>query len=285
MNLATTRNWKAIVRWIAPLVGLVIFIYLCNRIGLANILQPLGKLNLPTLGIVFCIAFVCIVLRAYRWFLFLGRTRDFLKFPEILRYHFVGIYFGFITPGKIGEHGKAVYVNRRCPGLLENLFSTFIDRYVELLGFILVSMTVISYFLFQETDQSLISTFFWWEVGLLVVLLLSWGMSTHLFSLLSILAESMGFSTVADKFTRLRVIMRSIQWRTITLAMLLTLVFWTMQFVMYIIVAKDLDILLAPVIICLGATLAILTVILPASVGGLGTREAALVYVFVSFGG
>ena len=101
-------------------------------------------------------------------------------------------------------------------------------------------MTVISYFLFQETDQSLISTFFWWEVGLLVVLLLSWGMSTHLFSLLSILAESMGFSTVADKFTRLRVIMRSIQWRTITLAMLLTLVFWTMQFVMYIIVAKDL---------------------------------------------
>jgi uncharacterized protein (TIRG00374 family) len=242
-------------------------------------------MDVSTALVVLGIASIGLCVRAYRWSILLHREDTRIRLRHVLSAHLIGVFFGMLTPGKIGEHSKGVYVCKHYPGMLKNLFSTVVDRYIELLGFLVVSAVIIGRFVVvQQGADALFNYYFWGTVGFFCLLLFGWPMSRPGLLVLGRFASGLGLHGITDKLERIRDFINGISTRALTACFTLTVLFWALQIIVYSLVARGLGIPLGPVEIGLSAILAVLAVMLPISVGGLGTREAALVYVFRFFG-
>ena len=56
---------------------------------------------------------VLLVLRTWRWNLLLGSVGIVLPFPETLKVLIIGNFYGLVTPGRIGELGRAYHLNEK----------------------------------------------------------------------------------------------------------------------------------------------------------------------------
>lgn len=275
----------SLLNWFLRLAGIGLFAVILSRSNVSGIASNLKNMDMSYALTVLVLVSIGACIRAYRWTILMQHDIK-IKFRHVLRSYFIGIFIGMLTPARIGEYSKAVYISRHYPGMFKNLLSALVDRYIELLGFLIVSGVIVGQFIAQprEGDSQLFSYYLWGVVGFFCLLVAGWLLLRPITLLCRKVAASFGLHGTAEKFEQIMVFIKRVSPLTLLVSLILTFFFWLVFMLMYILIARGLDIHLEPVQICFSAVLATLTVMLPISIGGIGTREAALVYVFKLFG-
>lgn len=268
--------------WALRLAGIAIFLFIIGRSDVPSIIESLRDMDITIAVLVLFIALATTSIRAYRWSILMQRDNLRVRFRHALTAHFIGVFLGFVTPGRVGEHAKAIFIDRYYPGLFKNFLSTLVDRYIELLVFLFVAVAVIWQFI-SASDVTAGYYFIGVGGGLLAMLAL-WPMLGPGLIVIKSVASKAGFHGAAEKLGLTRDFIKSIPRMTLSKSIALTFLYWVIQMSVFLLIARGLCIPLSPAQVFLSSMIAVFAVMIPVSIGGIGTREAALIYAFGLFG-
>jgi hypothetical protein len=95
------------------LITVFFFLILFYKIDIRNIVNTFQSLNIHFLVLAFLMVPLLTLVRAWRWQVILNSTGIIQSFRETLKITLIGTFYGLITPGKIGEFGRAIHVKEK----------------------------------------------------------------------------------------------------------------------------------------------------------------------------
>ena len=276
-------------KWVSlllPLVGLAIFVWIVRGAGVERIVKTFREID-PVRLLVFPLFTVFIVwIRGLRWWLLLrGAGIGYSRWRSSLVWA-IGFFAAAITPGKVGDAVRALYVSRETGrGLGSSFLTVFVDRLMDLVTVLVFGLITIVIFSYVYTDMPSIWVIVTASVGLLGLLYLVLHRDLMrkllgpLFRALTpakyrpqLTAEVHGFYDALGLYRKQRA-------ATIA-AGFLTLLFWAGVVLLAFTVTWVLRIDVSLGYVALMMPMVTLVEIIPISVSGIGTREAAVVFFF-----
>ncbi|MCX6665691.1 MAG: lysylphosphatidylglycerol synthase transmembrane domain-containing protein [Euryarchaeota archaeon] len=266
-----------------PLVGFAIFLYILSTLDVEKIVTVFSSLNPISVLLALCSFIPIILLVNYEWQLILKKHRIHVTFRYSLKNIFIGYFYGFITPGAIGGYTRAYYLkNESGESLQKCLVNILLYNTLDYLA--LVSIGVAGGILLSSAFPSLLPIIFLFFLFTIVIIFffLSKKVGKRIFSKLLTLSViqpvskkwGMHIDTLYEELPTPR---------NLAFPFILSLIGWTLWFsILYLI--TPLFAFHISYIECL-AILAVANVIasIPISIYGLGTREAALIWLFSLF--
>ncbi|MBN2722779.1 MAG: flippase-like domain-containing protein [Deltaproteobacteria bacterium] len=261
---------RKVLRFLPKTAGIFILIYLFYRTGWRAPVRMVREIGVIPFLFLLSLNIPHIFLKAFRWKLMVNKSGGKITNLESLRIYFAGIAMGIFTPGRAGEMFRAVYVVDEKFPLQSALGTVIADRLFDL-GFLLTVSAVSTFFLIG---------FSW----LIVLIILAVGAVSGTAILILIHGklleriESRFFKNSAPnlKFTDAL----KISFSNFPLKIILTgLAYGIMNFQVYIIAIQggmEISYIQSFLLFSLANTFALL----PLSISGLGTREAALGWLF-----
>lgn len=281
------RRWLSLL---PPIVGLGIFALIVYGIGLEKILAVLRPID-PRRLLVFPLLIVFVLwIRGVRWVYLIRTIGLHYTLWRAILVGAIGYFGGAITPAKVGDAIRAYYMYRDTD---QNLGECFVTVVVDRLMDVIVVMVfgVLSVFTFSYFYINLPAI--WIIVGAVPVifgvayLLLHKELMTKLLKpMIRALAPQRYRSELEQNFDRFygSIGKYAVEWRRTLVALLLTLVYWASVFALAWTATWVLDMKVSWYYVVLVMPLITLVELIPISVSGLGTRDAAAIYFFAIVG-
>lgn len=268
------------------LVGLGLGAWIYMSFDISKSLKRLLDIDATVILVLLVCCLASISLRTLRWFLIIRKYSREPRFRSTLKYQFIGIFWGVLTPGRIGETAKTLYFSKYDGlDLARNLFIMFMDRFWELIGFVIVNMILFqTYILTQGSGTIPFAQLLLVQAAVLLVGFLAWVYRTMLLRLVGRALHLGRIHKIATKIeylaadAHLFTILDACKYIGVSLAA------WLAYYLTYIVIARALAIPLLDIQVVVAAAIAALAVMIPISIAGIGTRDAALVYIFSLFG-
>lgn len=267
------------------LAGLVLLAVLIARLDLSEIRKAMrtadpGLIALAVAGIV-----PLILIKTVRWQgLLRAQTIQLATWPALLAY-FGSLFIGFLTPGRLGEFIKAVYVSRDCNvPLAQALSSVMADRLFDFYALMGVSSAAL--LTMAVNGQELI------VLAVLVVLLMM-PLAVFLNGVTFGWMQRIGlrFGAVGRRLfeeggvlPEMRAGLLQLTLARVTAAVALTIIAYGVYFGQCYLLARALDLPVGFGPVTFAVALGSLITLVPVSISGLGTREAAMIAYLDSAG-
>ncbi len=272
-----------------PLLGIFIFVYIILATGPSKIFGSLKNINLGLFFLALLVIPPLVVLKAVKWQLII-KTYD-VDYPLIkaIKAWVVGFAIGVITPGRVGDLSRSLYLKEDAGvSLGRSLTTVVIDRLLDVSLLVVWAIFGISVFMsrFAFGGQFLIVF-----LVAFVVLILSFFVFSREDLLRKILKPfylalipEKHQDSLSNHFNEFYLGFRTIvkDRRKLMNAVLLTFFIWFGSIVQFYILTKALNLAVPFWFLMLIVPPTILVEILPISFSGLGTRDATLIF-FLSF--
>jgi uncharacterized protein (TIRG00374 family) len=276
--------------FLLPFVGLALFVYIVAKTGPGRIASVFASADLKLLLFSPAFVLVVIVLRGARWRLLMRVVGIECSLLRSVTVWMIGFFAASVTPAKAGDAVRALYLQNDTGRTFGETFLTvFIDRLMDLV--LVLVLGVVSVLLFWRYFIKLPS---YWAillaaVGIAVVVYLLSSRKLMRYLLKPIFEAlvppkykerfSLNFHTFYDSLELYRR-----RPAIVVVAMLLTVAAWAIVFALawYLTVVFGIDV--DPAFVFLIMPIVTLVELIPISVSGLGTRDAAVIYFFSLFG-
>lgn len=127
-------------RWLVRSIGLFLFAIIALKIDWTNIVTLLSEMKLVWLAVSFLLIFPFVALKAWRWVYLLSLQDIRYSFHRAFLIYSVGIFLGLVTPGRLGDLMKVVYLKKDHNVPTSRGFSSvIIDRLCDLVVLILAA--------------------------------------------------------------------------------------------------------------------------------------------------
>lgn len=262
-------------KWL-PIIGILIFIYIIWRIGPEKILSAFLKSNYLYVILALLFYIPIILLQTWKWEYILKKQNIHLGFAYLLRLQMISLFYGAITPGKIGSFIKIPYLCKKtkkpaseCSAniILDRLFDFIAVALFASIGAILFLRKFIGFFYFS------LLVFF----GLFLCLIIFTNKRTSRFFLKII------FRFLVPEKLKKRTKMSLVKFYNslpslfkLTPAFLLTIIVWLLNYTEAYFIAVAFSIRLPYFYFITILAVVTLVTLIPITISGLGTREAAL---------
>jgi uncharacterized protein (TIRG00374 family) len=281
------RKWVSLV---LPLVGLVIFVWIVRGTGLDRVLETFRKIDPKSLAVFPVFTVFILWIRGYRWWILMrlvgipySRRRSSIVWA-------IGFFAASITPGKVGDAVRALYVSRETGrGLGESFLTVFMDRLMDLVVVLVFGVATILVFSYRYTDMPSIWVIVAASVAALglVYLVLNRSLMRALagpfFRALTPKKYRAQLSTQVHGFYDALALYAGRR-RWTAFAFFLTLVFWAGIVLLAYTATRILEIDVSFGYVALMMPMVTLVEIVPISISGIGTREAAVIFFFAAVG-
>jgi uncharacterized protein (TIRG00374 family) len=270
-------------------VGLLLFMLILSRIDVYTTLWIIAGLN--PVYILACLLSVAIevLIRALRWKILVNQFTKGYSLPDSIQTFIMGVAFGAVTPGRVGDIIKAFDIRDRGVELKRALSIEILDR---LLDFFYLFLAAAAGYLFLIVVASGLN--YNLLLIVLVVLLLS-SFTCLMFSTSSVrrMLKPIHRLLVPGRFKdqskqlfevfqdTLSIIRRPYLFLEIVL---LTACWWTVLFLRPYILGVGIGLELNPLVFLFAMPVVLVIEILPVSLLGIGTRDAGLIAVFSLLG-
>jgi uncharacterized protein (TIRG00374 family) len=262
--------------WLRSL-GLLLLAFLLWRLDRNAITETLRRSDLRLVALSVAGIVPLILVKTVRWQRILAaQSIRFALWPALLAY-FSSLFAGFLTPGRLGEFVKALHVQRAGAASSATAFASVLaDRLFDLYALLAIGAAALA---------ALPRAGSGWTAGLLLaalflppLLLLHDGV----FGLLQ--ASAMRLHTWGGKLlgpqswlAEVRAGLRRLTGRELALAVLLTIGAYAMFFGQCYLLAQAVGLHIGVAPVAYAVALGSLVTLLPLSISGLGTREAAMI--------
>lgn len=273
------------MKYLQYIIGLAILAVILFRIDLGHLLAVLSGINVPLLIAISLITIPQLFLKSLRWhYLLKMQNIEYSIFKSFVTYA-KGIYFGIITPGRLGELIKVVYLrNEKSVEVGEGFSSVLLDRFFDVYMLIIVSaMSCLKFSVTQPVVWLFIIGILIFIPFILVVFKVE--------KVRRIFKKPFDFLFPAGRNSFLRGHIesfyygfRKIPTKGILLSFMLTVGIYTMFFVQCYFLSRLVNLNLGFVNVIFISSIASLVAVIPVSALGIGTRDATIVYFFGKIG-
>lgn len=280
-------------RWLSilpPFLGLAIFAWIVYRTGIDRIATALSPIE-PRHLLVFPVIIVFVlIIRGLRWLVLIRTLGIPYSLWRATIVSAIGYFGAAVTPAKVGDAVRAYYLNRDTSrGLGECFLTVFIDRLMDLGTMMLLGVASVLAFSYYYTRLPTLWVILAFVLVMLAILYLSLNRQVMerllrpLFNLIVPSRYKREVSFQMDTFYDALSAYGRHPGQTIA-AVVLTIVYWGSVFLLAIAVVRVLAIDMSLRYIVLVMPLITLMEVLPISISGLGTRDAAAIYFFALVG-
>lgn len=268
-----------------PLIGIAIFIYILFATGPNKIIGSLKNINLVYFFLALIIIPPLVAVKAFKWQIII-KAYD-IDYPLInsMKAWIVGFAIGVITPGRVGDLSRSLYLKEEEEITLgRSLTTVVVDRLLDVSLLILWAIIGISIFI---SIYALGETFLFVFIAASSVLVLG----ILIFSKEDLLRKILkpfymalipekhksGLSTHFNEFYNgFRTIIK--KKKVLTNAILVTVFIWFASIVQYYFLTLALNLMVPFWFLLIIVPPTLLVEILPISFSGLGTRDATLIF-------
>ncbi len=257
------------------LIGVGILAYILYQTGWKKPLELATKISPFWLLLILALNLLHIMMKAKRWQIMLASNQCIYSFLHSLRAYFGGIALGIVTPGRTGEFLRAIFPVKTGKISIEASFASVIaDRLFDL-----STLAVLSFLAFF--------IYFNWKIPVLILLVV-------LAVLVLIVTTGKIWKKLLKKIWKIlkikpqkRLLFKQAflkAFRKPDILILLTLAGYLILNLQVFIMAREIEVPVSFFKLMLIFSLANTFALLPVSISGLGTREAALGYLFTLVG-
>jgi len=280
MKLNILKNWKKYL----PIIGILLFVYIIFKINLINVFQEIKQVNIYFLFLAISFVFIMTLSETLKWYVIAFYQDIKIPFKEAYKINIISIFYGFITPSKLGSVIRAEYLKKYTDDNIgKGLFNFVIDKILDISSIIFIA--IMFSFVFKDKLDLPISFF--------SALFLLFIFGTLFF------VQKKRSEFVLKIFYRKLIPMKFREKAKITfesfyehvpkkryfiLFFLLNLINWFIIYSMSYFVGLSLGINLSYVFYLGILPLGTLVTLIPITISGLGTREATLISLFALFG-
>ena len=271
-------------------IGFGIFAFILINLDLNRLFSILIEANSQLVLIAVLLSFIGVFFRALKWKVIVKNLGCSLPVWKAVKYYLIGIAFGLITPGRAGDFIKTFYLNKKMNSLSKSFSSVVLERLIDISILMLAGIASISFFnvIFKTEIISFAS---------IALLLTAFVAGLYLFFNKKLLKKIMkpffelmtpakhkekfreGFHKFFDHVDEISK-KKSQMVLAVALGMVSWLFFvaagWQLAAAIGINIPFQFFIFIIPIITLID--------LLPISISGIGTRDAALILLFGTFG-
>lgn len=123
-----------------PIIGIALLAYLLYKIGLGNLYTSFKGANVYYLLLAIIITFFYTLIQIYKWGLILKRQGIAIKFNKLARMQLKSLFYGIVTPGRVGSFVKAYYLKEELnTNLGKAISSVIIDRILDIMSIFILA--------------------------------------------------------------------------------------------------------------------------------------------------
>ncbi len=260
------------------LIGLVMLGILLLQSDLGRLGALAKEANLPLIIVSLGANFPLIAIKAFRLKVILRPHAVSYEFGKAYLAYWSSIYLGLLTPGRLGEFARVAYVRRDCNvSTSQGLSSVLTDRILDLYALLAFGGIAIM-------NLKVKAIHFWVPVCAALFLTLPLALFLHPYSFSLLRRYGRGLGKLGEKvfagdqwLSRMRSSLCQLSWSRLAGAICLTILAYTLFFVQCYLIALALDLQLGLIEVTYVSAMGSLVTLLPISISGLGTREAAIV--------
>jgi uncharacterized protein (TIRG00374 family) len=133
------------VRFLLPrTIGLILLIVLLQRMDVSHLLDTLKNADIGMVSFAMIMLIVLIGIKTLRWRMILRTLQISMSWRNAFLAYFASIFIGFLTPGRLGEFGRALYL-RDDPNAKSGagFSSVLADRLFDLYALLLIGSAAI----------------------------------------------------------------------------------------------------------------------------------------------
>ena len=267
--------------WLIRLIGVLLFIFILIRIDLSNVACVLTKVNLWYLALAIVLNIPVIFLKSWRWQSLLKMQGITYPLRQAFPAYFTGIYLGLATPGRLGELSRVFYLTGDKEMSLGGAFSSVVvDRLFDIyLLLILGGYGLIAFSLLAEgTIVAVIILALLLAISLLLLnKRIGKGLMMVVYKAKILRRFENRIDTSVEHFYSG---LEGLAKKELIFPLLLTLAAYAIYFGQCYLFALCLNLPLSFFYVATCMAVATLVALIPVSIAGIGTRDAALVALF-----
>lgn len=269
------------VRWLIRLLGVLLFVGILLLVDVPHILSYLAQADFGLVVLSNVLVVPHLATKAWRWQVLLRSVGIRIGLVEASRLYAVGQAAGFLTPGQAGDAVKAVYLRGAGHSLGRALVTVVVDRMYDLL--VVGGLAVWGVFVFGQvpSGQTAMIVLFVVLIVVLFALFASHGWQQPLARVV--------VRVVPPRFLRGRDPQRTLEGLVLPPSALawsfaITLISFVISYYRSWLVWAALDLYVPSEYFLAATSIAGIAAILPVTVAGVGTRDAAFVVLFAMMG-
>jgi len=250
-------------RWILrlfKLIGVGLFLIILSQIDRDVLISQFKSTNMYLFGSSFIVLFLIYYCKAERFGVLTKSTNVILSRNEYWKIFNIGVFLAGITPGKIGEIGRAAYLKKSGIKMPIAIAISILDRIFDILAISIIG-TIGTGVLFGWQ----------WSGALVFIILFAISLMWIFWKLISQIHIIKSTKSILQK-------------RALPSIIFLTFLSWGLYFLWAILIALSVHIYISIPILVAAFTYAGMVSLLPIAPSGLGTRDATLLILLAPYG-
>ena len=254
--------------YLLKVFSLFLFIYILSKANWKLCFNYFQKLSFINLLAALLIINVGYFIKSLRWKNILSTLKIKLNILFLFKVFLIGGYLGIITPGKLGDFGRLYYIKEK-GNWKKLLASLFVDRLNDFIVLIILGCIAILRLnnLFPNHFEITLN----YRLTIIIIFLLIIGFV--------VLKKFKNF--FSEFYDSLKI---SLSLKNNLYQIIITFASMGCLYGSFILISKDLDILIGPIDILLIAFITGILNLLPITILGIGVREATVIYLFNLYG-
>jgi len=275
-------------KWLLRFVGLGIFIYILTIIDVRQTFKVISDINLYIYCLVVLMIPVSSLIKGCRLKILLGYRNIKIKLSELTAVDISSSFLGVITPGRIGELYKLLFLKRRGFAYSQTITSCVLDRVFDIFCFLILSLAILPFSPIAVVSEKVlvlnISATLFFLFLFFYVLIKTNLIDKIVIKTLYTITPSEYKENLRDGLTTLFRQIKNIGLNELIKPSIVTLLWWISFIVRnyFLILAFGLRIPIVVLTFCL-CLIGVLS-FLPISFSGIGTRDAVLLMFFSRYG-
>jgi uncharacterized protein (TIRG00374 family) len=277
-----------VARKLIRLLGPLLFVLILSRMDLRHMAKTIAAVRVDFLLAALVLYPGLILLKAWRWHILLGVQHiKYGLMPAFVVYN-GSLAVGYVTPGRLGEFVKALYL-RQDEGVTlgEAISSVLMDRLFDLYLLLMTALLGMAAFsvprLVSEVAVAILLV-----TGLTPLLVLIPGVTRRLLALFIRALPTLGTARYREEIKRtldaFRRGMEQLLSTSLLFPLLVTVVAYALFYMQCYLIAISLRLPLSYPYAAFCASVGSLSALLPVSISGLGVREAAFIALLLPLG-
>ncbi len=267
------------------LLGIFLFIIILTQINLTVILTDIKNVKLSYLFLALLFSFPVLLAKSFCWnYLKKKQGINYTQKDSFLMYG-SGLYIGSVTPGKIGEISRIIYLKKDGHSFGKSLVSLILDKISDFVFLLIFLFFCLPFFLDLINKQILI---FLVTITFLIILIfgllkskLSQTLFKKLFYFFIPIKYQKSWKVNFQDFIK---DIKIYSFKNYLIIFLITAFSWLFYYIQMYIVAQSANITNIPLLdLSIILTIVGLIALIPISIAGIGTRDAALIFFLTPF--
>ena len=270
------------------LIGPLIFIYILYKIDLNRLFGLLSSVKITFILLAIAVLPLFFLLMTLKWKKIIDSSEIKFSFKNTLISFLKGTALGVVTPGKLGELYRFKYLQRISKSSFGiSLATVVIDRLIDLVALIilgLVSVLMLVHIYAVKISVLMIVLFFCFFILCLIILTKKRYMKKILRPFFRMFVPENHKEMIASHFHEFYKGLKSIGISTYLICILYTLMVWTLNILVVYLLGKSLMLGIPFWFMVLVVPLVTIVNLIPVSVSGLGTSQAAFIFTLSLIG-